>query len=108
EGNLETIDLPNNITIITYVQVLEHIVDINTELQRVARAIPDGGLLFIEVPGLTSVPRKYHFDVLRLLQLAHIWHFTPDTLQTLLAKHGFECLAIDDTIRGLFRYNPDG
>ncbi|WP_066773267.1 class I SAM-dependent methyltransferase [Croceicoccus mobilis] len=89
--------------LVSYVQVLEHIVGVNDELAALRARLSPGALVFIEVPGLTSVPTMYNKDVLRLLQLAHVWHFTPESLGNLMAKHGFETVAITPYVRGLFR-----
>ncbi len=106
-GTLDTVDLPEDLGLVTYIHVLEHIVDVNAELERLARVVGRQALVLIEVPGLTSVPSKYRYDTLGMLQLAHAWHFAPETLKALFAKHGFVCLAIDDTVRGLFRFDPE-
>ena len=106
-GNIDAVNLPEGVALVTYVQVLEHIVDVNSEVERLAHSISRDSVVFIEVPGLSSVPEKYHYDVLRMFQLAHIWHFEPATLKALFAKHGFVCMAIDDTVRALFRYDPE-
>ncbi len=100
-------DLPEDLGLVTYNHVLEHIVDVNAELERLARVVGRKALVFIEVPGLTSVPGKYRYDTLGMLQLAHAWHFAPATLTALFAKHGFVCLAVDETVRGVFRYDPE-
>lgn len=106
-GTLDTVELPEDLGLVTYNHVLEHIVDVNAELERLARVVGRRALVFIEVPGLTSVPSKYRYDTLGMLQLAHAWHFAPETLKALFAKHGFVCRAIDETVRGVFQFDPE-
>lgn len=106
-GTLSDIELPKSATLITYVQVLEHIVDINGEISRLAKVMPKQARLFIEVPGLTSLPTQYSYDFLHLLQLAHVWLFSPTTLSKLFASHGFVAEHLDDHVRAIFRYDPD-
>lgn len=103
-GTVDTLDEAGEADLVTYIQVLEHIPDLNAEIERLARSLKPGACVFIEVPGPTSVSGMYNYDFLRLLQLAHIWHFTPVTLGAAMARHGFECVAVDDFVRGLFRY----
>lgn len=106
-GNIANTNLPSQIDLVTYIHVLEHIADINGELDRLANLLPVGALVYIEVPGMTSVPSQYYNDVLRLIQLAHIWHFTPVTLKAMMTKKGFLCLHIDEAVRGIFKFDPD-
>ena len=103
-GTVDTVAEGHEADLVTYIQVLEHIPQLNEEIERLATTLKAGACVFIEVPGPTSVPDMYNYDFLRLLQLAHIWHFTPNTLTGAMARHGFECVAIDDFVRGLFRY----
>lgn len=103
-GTIDTVAEARLADLVTYMQVLEHIPGLNEEIDRLATTLKQGAFVFIEVPGPTSVPGMYNYDFLRLLQLAHVWHFTPATLTAAMARHGFECLAIDDFVRGLFRY----
>lgn len=106
-GTIDTLAEAGEADLVTYIQVLEHIPALNAEIERLAGTLKPGACVFIEVPGPTSVPGMYNYDFLRLLQLAHIWHFTPTTLSAAMARHGFECIAIDDFVRGLYRFTGD-
>lgn len=106
QGRLTEVDIPTEPRVITYVQVLEHIVDIHAELSRLASVVGPESLIYVELPGPTSVPREYGFDTLKMLQLAHVWHFSATTLRAVFAAHGFTCVASDETVRALFRHDP--
>ncbi|WP_372019655.1 class I SAM-dependent methyltransferase [Tistrella mobilis] len=102
-GSLDDLKLPEPPDVIAYCQSLEHIVPINEELARISRAAGPETLIYVEVPGLFQLFPTYHFDLLRYLQLAHVWHFSPYTLKRLFAHHGFEQIAGDGYIRAIFR-----
>ena len=105
-GTVDTVAEAKQADLVTYMQVLEHIPGLNEEIERLATTLKQGACVFIEV-GPTSVPGMYNYDFLRLLQLAHVWHFTPATLTAAMARHGFKCVAIDDFVRGLFRFTGE-
>jgi 2-polyprenyl-3-methyl-5-hydroxy-6-metoxy-1,4-benzoquinol methylase len=75
---------------ITMWHVLEHVHDLQGYWQRLALLLKPGGVLFIAVPNYTSkdaATYKEHWaawDVPR-----HLYHFSPQAMQTLAAKHGF-------------------
>jgi len=102
-GTLDDLDSSQCPDVIAYCQSLEHFVPINQEIERMSRAAGKGTLLYIEVPGLFQLFPTYHLDLMRYFQLAHIWHFSPYTLQRLFAKHGFVQVAGDGYIHALFR-----
>ena len=91
QGRFEALDLPpNSFDLITMNQVIEHLDDPDTVIKKIAMVLKPGGYIFIETPSLTGWDAKlfkhrywggYHFP--------RHWHlFTPQTLQTLLQKHG--------------------
>ena len=90
---------------IIYSHVLEHILDVNGELETVADILPSDGLLIIDVPGIYNIPQAYESDFLRYLQNAHLTHFSADTLTAMLAKHGFSKIYSDERCIALFRKN---
>ncbi len=84
--------------------VLEHFTDLKTELGCIAEMLDPDGLLFIAVPGVKNLTFKaYGTDFLRMLQNAHVYNFTRDTLCQVMKKYGFEALFCNESIYGLFR-----
>ncbi|MHB8994894.1 MAG: class I SAM-dependent methyltransferase [Armatimonadota bacterium] len=71
---------------ITMIDVLEHCSDLHAFLRQARRLLSEDGLLFIEVPDISTLHMKPEY----LLVPEHNWHFTPRTLQYLLAQVGFE------------------
>ena len=78
---------------ITMWHVLEHVHNLNEDLDRIEKLLKADGTLIVAVPNPTSSDaRKYGdkwaaYDVPR-----HLWHFSPVSMQTLLEKHGFELI----------------
>ena len=76
--------------VITLWHVMEHLEHLNKTWEQLHRLLDDGGVLVVAVPNCSSADaRRYGpywaaYDVPR-----HLWHFTPDTIQRLAAKHGF-------------------
>jgi hypothetical protein len=89
--------------LVIYEQVLEHISDPDKEIELISNAQPEGGLLYIGVPGILNFPEHYAHNFVTYLQYAHLWHFQLDTLTRLLGRHGYALVSGDETIRAVFR-----
>ena len=91
--------------LVIYCHVLEHLPDPVKELRGVRKVLKEGGLLYIEVPGLRNVRKSYYYnqDLLRYLQGAHNYHFTLKSLRNCAEKAGFEFIKGDNVVRSLFK-----
>jgi 2-polyprenyl-3-methyl-5-hydroxy-6-metoxy-1,4-benzoquinol methylase len=73
---------------ITLWHVLEHVHDLHPYLEQLKKLIKRDGRIFIAVPNYTSYDAEYYqgfwaaYDVPR-----HLYHFSPDAMETLLAAH---------------------
>jgi SAM-dependent methyltransferase len=76
---------------ITLWHVLEHVHDLHPYLERLKQLIKKGGRIFIAVPNYTSYDAGVYgaawaaYDVPR-----HLYHFSPDAMEGLLARHGLQ------------------
>ena len=76
---------------ITLWHVLEHVHDLHSYLEQFRKLLKTEGRLIIAVPNYTSSDAAYYqkywaaYDVPR-----HLYHFSPDAMRILLAKHGFK------------------
>jgi 2-polyprenyl-3-methyl-5-hydroxy-6-metoxy-1,4-benzoquinol methylase len=76
--------------VITLWHVLEHVSTINEQLAKIKSLLTEDGILVIAVPMSNSYDANYYgkfwaaYDVPR-----HLYHFTKETLEQLLSKHGF-------------------
>jgi SAM-dependent methyltransferase len=99
-GEIELRRRPN---IVIYSHVVEHILDVGAELDRLREVLAPGGLAYLEVPGIKRLDAGYEYDFLRYLQNAHCYHFRLATLTNLIACHGFERVAGDELVRSVFQ-----
>ena len=91
----ELFSLPGQYDVITMWHVLEHVHKLNEYLERIKELITKDGLFIVAVPNPAS--RDAHaygtfwagYDVPR-----HLYHFSPESMQVLMKKHGFEIIKI--------------
>jgi len=83
--------------------VLEHLPEPVDELRRLADCLEEGGLLYVELPGIFNIHRTYRGDLRYFLQNAHLYHYTLHGLVRVAAAAGFELVWGDQRIRALFR-----
>lgn len=102
-GKINAIDIGEAPDLIIYSHVLEHILAPNNELQDVHNLLPNTGLLYIEIPGVKNLMHSYKLDFLRLLQNAHVYHFTLKSLENLLTRNGFRLVTGNETINSVFK-----
>lgn len=102
-GPIDVIDESEQFDLILYSHVFEHLLDPITELDRIASRLAPEGVLYLEVPGIHNIRRQYRCDFLRLLQHAHIAHFTLASLNRILAAGGFSMLAGSEYVRAIYR-----
>ncbi len=69
--------------------VLEHLYQPFDKLLALRERLRPGGLLLVEVPHLLSGDWK---DPLKIFHIAHVSHFTPDTLEKAFLRSGFKIL----------------
>lgn len=88
----EDVDYPDaSFAAVTMIDVLEHCADLRVFLRQARRLVPDGGLLFVEVPDATLV----HMLPEHFLVPEHNWHFTAPTLRWLLAQEGWRAEGLE-------------
>ncbi len=85
----------NQFDIITLWHVLEHVPDLNDTLQVLASRLNQSGTICIAVPNYKSYDAsRYHehwaaYDVPR-----HLWHFSPSSMEKLLARNSLRLVDI--------------
>jgi len=89
--------------IVIYSHVLEHILDPITELTKLKEIMKENSFLYVELPGIKNLNRNYQADFLRLLQNAHIYHFTLASLKNVLRKAGYYFVCGDESIHSIFQ-----
>ena len=76
---------------VTLWHVLEHVHDLHPYLDRLRELISTGGALVIAVPNYTSPDARRYGDRWAAYDVPrHLYHFSPVSLERLLASHGIE------------------
>ena len=83
--------LDTKFEVITLWHVLEHLSNLENEIDRIVSLLTDNGTLVIAVPNFKSYDAKHYgkywaaYDVPR-----HLWHFSKNTIEKLFKKHNIE------------------
>ncbi len=80
---------------VTLWHVLEHVHQLHEYLQQIKRVLKQGGVALIALPNYTSLDATYYganwaaYDVPR-----HLYHFSPESMRTLVALHEMKLEAV--------------
>ncbi len=104
QGMLPEIPLPAG-TLVILSHVLEHLVDPVDTLDRIARQLDIGDMVYIEVPGLKRVAdgEGYRGNFFRYIHVAHICEFTAATLSSAVSGLPYEVVHSDEHVRFVLR-----
>jgi 2-polyprenyl-3-methyl-5-hydroxy-6-metoxy-1,4-benzoquinol methylase len=81
--------------LITLWHVLEHAHDVNRSFRELDRLLAPGGTVLIGVPNYTCYDAGVYRDKWAAYDTPrHLFHFAPDTMRRLAAKHGFAVVAL--------------
>jgi 2-polyprenyl-3-methyl-5-hydroxy-6-metoxy-1,4-benzoquinol methylase len=100
---LKELSLSYKPDIIIYSHVLEHLLNLNEELNLIKKNCHEKTILYIEVPGVKYIHKNYEMNILKYFQNAHTYHFTLTTLHHLLKRNGFELLAGNEFVMSAFK-----
>lgn len=103
QGPLSSLAEDERFDVIIYSHVFEHVLTPYDELDEVARRLRPEGLLYLEIPGIHNIRSNYRGDFLRLLQHAHIYHFTLTSLNNMVARKGFHMVAGTEYVQSIYR-----
>ena len=102
-GTLASIAFDEKPDLVIYADVFEHLTDPNAELRRLHTLLPDDAAVYVEVPGIGDIGRRYDGDILLYLQNAHVYHFTLSSLTNLVVRNGFTVLGGTHEVACIFR-----
>lgn len=81
--------------VITMWHVLEHVVELRERMQQINKLIKKDGILVIAVPNLNSPDSKKYKEKWAALDVPrHLYHFTIQTMESLLRTSGFEVITL--------------
>jgi len=97
-GSIEKIDFENDsIDVITMWHFLEHSINPGDYLKKVKGWLKPDGLLVVDVPNYKGTDAQKTWSEWQGWQLPyHLYHFTPQTLDSMLAMHGFKIIRTKD------------
>jgi SAM-dependent methyltransferase len=76
--------------VITLWHSLEHLENLNETLKRINKLLVENGTVFVAVPNAASADADHYKEMWAAYDVPrHLWHFTPETMQQLVVKHGF-------------------
>jgi len=88
--NLYDLDDADSPDVVLLIHVIEHFSSPRRALEHIHGLLADDGLFYVECPNLTGPFAT--FD--RMFHYAHIYNFTPETLEGLASECGFEKVAM--------------
>lgn len=90
--------------VIVLSHVLEHIPDIDPFLQSLHALCAEHTKIYIEVPGILSLPgtKNYGHDYLQYVTHAHVAHYCLAALRHHVCRNGFAMLSGDEIAHGVF------
>jgi len=74
--------------------VLEHLPRIGEDLALIRTVLRTGGHFFVSVPNSESFVARVMGKHWNMLLLEHLWYFSPNTLERMMARYGFTLLAL--------------
>ncbi|UII81585.1 class I SAM-dependent methyltransferase [Flagellimonas sp. CMM7] len=81
--------------VITLWHVLEHLPDLDKQVEKIASLLDDKGIVVVAVPNYKSYDARYYgehwaaYDVPR-----HLWHFSKTSISRLFERHAMEVVSI--------------
>lgn len=97
-GTLKDLNLAKKPDVVIYSHVLEHILDPVSELACLRKMISDKTVVYVSMPGIRSSR-----DLLSVLRNAHVYHFSLQSLEYLMAVCGFTMIKGSEAIEAVFR-----
>jgi len=90
EGDILRIDLPKeSFDVITSFEVIEHLSDPKSHIQRLYELLAPGGILYITTPNMNAITRYILKDAWSIISYPeHLSYFSPKTLNKLLCQEG--------------------
>ncbi len=85
----------NSRDVITMWHVLEHVYNLNEDIEEYKRILKPGGHIIVAVPNCSSHDAEYYKHHWAALDLPiHLYHFRPNDIKSLFTKHGMELIKI--------------
>lgn len=84
--------------------VFEHFFDIDKELRKIRELLKPSAYVYISVPGTSWwITHRCSGNTLALLQNAHIWQFSPETLKYVMECNGFQPMFGNEEVVAIYK-----
>ena len=94
-GAIEDLELPNGYDVAVLSEVLEHLRDPRAALANTARALRQGGVVYLTTPNFASLSRRVLRERWRVIGVPeHLYYFSPASLRALLKLVGLRPVRI--------------
>lgn len=87
--------------------VFEHLEDLDQAVSKIRQCLKPDGFVYIEVPGIFNISSAYDNDFLRYLQNTHLYHFSLQTLSSVMRENGFELIYGTEYVKSFFHPHTD-
>jgi len=87
--DIGSVDIVGDQDIVVSMGVIEHVPDPHVQFQNYYRLLRSGGAVFITTPNYNSLARLLLGPQCRILDVEHLFYFTPKTISRLLRMSGF-------------------
>ena len=89
-GTLGTADISGSFDIITMWDVLEHVPDPDNTVFMAKKLLTDGGYIVTNLPDISALLPRIMGPRWPFYASCHLYYYTPETIDFLMNKHGFE------------------
>lgn len=84
---------PSSYDVVTLWHVLEHLEKLHESIEKIGEILSPDGTVVLALPNHHSHDAQYYKDKWAAYDMPrHLWHFTPDTLEQLMAKHSMQVI----------------
>jgi hypothetical protein len=103
-GDLSVLSIYGKPDVIIINHVLEHITNLKDFFATLKTIITKDTLVYIGVPSLSSIVLRYNLNIYDYFMIYHVWHFTNNTLDYVMAQEGFEKIESNEVIQAVYKY----
>jgi ubiquinone/menaquinone biosynthesis C-methylase UbiE len=118
KGDISVISSNQTFDLVMLIHSYEHVIDLHGTIEQVKQRLNEGGMVFVEVPGLLNWNRprarllqdmglRSSNNFLNYLQLQHNYHFDLSHLCFLWEQAGFDMIYGDEWVRAVFTQSHD-
>jgi 2-polyprenyl-3-methyl-5-hydroxy-6-metoxy-1,4-benzoquinol methylase len=102
-GDMDSLKQFGNPDVIIINHVLEHIVDLESFLKKLHHFVNENTLVYMAVPGICSISFRNSNYVGGYAQIAHVWHFSTNSLDYIMAKSCFTKIEGNEIIQAIYK-----